>query len=75
MLSNFDDCFLEVRIARLGPTDSRHGDLSTRRDITDIVDSAPVVVCLGEAGRSAGAEVRGPAEGTDLKVEAPPVTN
>lgn len=26
----------------------RHGDLSTRRDITDIVDSAPVVVCLGE---------------------------
>merc|ERR1740121_2661007 len=25
-----------------------HGDISTRRDITDIVDSAPVVVCLAE---------------------------
>lgn len=26
----------------------RHGDLTTHRDITDIVDSAPVVVCLAE---------------------------
>merc|ERR1740121_1640147 len=26
----------------------KHGDISTRRDITDIVDSAPVVVCLAE---------------------------
>jgi len=32
----------------LSPPVLRHGDLSTRRDITDIVDSAPVVVCLGE---------------------------
>mmetsp|Transcript_49334 Transcript_49334/g.139249 ORF Transcript_49334/g.139249 Transcript_49334/m.139249 type:complete len:374 (+) Transcript_49334:1-1122(+) len=27
----------------------RHGDISTQRDITDIVDSAPVVVCLAES--------------------------
>ena len=32
----------------LSPPVLRHGDLSTRRDITDIVDSAPVVVCLAE---------------------------
>lgn len=30
----------------------RHGDISTRRDITDIVDSAPVVVCLAESAPS-----------------------
>lgn len=30
----------------------RHGDLSTQRDITDIVDSAPVVVCLAEVAPS-----------------------
>eukprot|EP00928_Gymnodinium_smaydae_P071295 TRINITY_DN54921_c0_g1_i1.p1 TRINITY_DN54921_c0_g1~~TRINITY_DN54921_c0_g1_i1.p1 ORF type:complete len:410 (+),score=66.12 TRINITY_DN54921_c0_g1_i1:127-1356(+) len=30
----------------------RHGDISTRRDITDIVDSAPVVVCLAEVADS-----------------------
>lgn len=29
-----------------------HGDLSTSRDITDIVDSAPVVVCLAEVAPS-----------------------
>ncbi|CAK9049085.1 unnamed protein product [Durusdinium trenchii] len=36
----------------LSPPVLRHGDLSTRRDITDIVDSAPVVVCLGEVAPS-----------------------
>merc|ERR1740121_3145934 len=30
----------------------RHGDISTRRDITDIVDSAPVVACLAEVAPS-----------------------
>lgn len=30
----------------------RHGDISTRRDITDIVDSAPVVACLAEVAES-----------------------
>merc|ERR1712046_373639 len=30
----------------------RHGDISTRRDITNIVDSAPVVVCLAEVAPS-----------------------
>lgn len=30
----------------------RHGDLSTQRDMTDIVDSAPVVVCLAETAPS-----------------------
>jgi len=29
-----------------------HGDISTRRDITDIVDSAPVVACLAEVAPS-----------------------
>jgi len=29
-----------------------HGDISTKRDITDIVDSAPVVVCLAETAPS-----------------------
>jgi len=29
-----------------------HGDISTRRDITDIVDSAPVVACLAEVAES-----------------------
>lgn len=29
-----------------------HGDISTQRDITDIVDSAPVVVCLAETAPS-----------------------
>ena len=36
----------------LSPPVLRHGDLSTRRDITDIVDSAPVVVCLAEVAPS-----------------------
>lgn len=30
----------------------RHGDISTQRDITDIVDSAPVIACLGERAPS-----------------------
>jgi len=30
----------------------RHGDISTHRDITDIVDSAPVVACLAEVAPS-----------------------
>merc|ERR1712070_1187211 len=30
----------------------QHGDISTQRDITDIVDSAPVVICLGETAPS-----------------------
>jgi len=30
----------------------KHGDVSTRRDITDIVDSAPVVACLAETAPS-----------------------
>jgi nucleoside-diphosphate-sugar epimerase len=29
-----------------------HGDISTQRDITDIVDSAPVVICLAETAPS-----------------------
>lgn len=29
-----------------------HGDISTERDITDIVDSAPVVICLAETAPS-----------------------
>eukprot|EP00933_Yihiella_yeosuensis_P067619 TRINITY_DN7255_c0_g3_i1.p1 TRINITY_DN7255_c0_g3~~TRINITY_DN7255_c0_g3_i1.p1 ORF type:complete len:387 (-),score=54.90 TRINITY_DN7255_c0_g3_i1:159-1319(-) len=36
----------------LDPPVLRHGDLSTRRDITDIVDSAPVVVCLAAVAPS-----------------------
>mmetsp|Transcript_60073 Transcript_60073/g.130285 ORF Transcript_60073/g.130285 Transcript_60073/m.130285 type:complete len:372 (-) Transcript_60073:27-1142(-) len=30
----------------------KHGDISTRRDITEIVDSAPVVICLAEIAPS-----------------------
>jgi len=30
----------------------QHGDISTSRDITDIVDSAPVVACLAEVAES-----------------------
>lgn len=30
----------------------QHGDITTRRDITDIVDSAPVVACLAEVAES-----------------------
>jgi len=36
----------------LSPPVVRHGDISTRRDITDIVDSAPVVACLAESAPS-----------------------